>query len=205
MVMTAKMSELYNSFVETYEMNRVIFDIKDIITEFDNVSGVSTGDMLQLGVGAGGYTTDYYVKKGWTLTGVDFSEKMLETFSHTYPTIKTILSDMTKVTLPSESFDVVMAVYALFHTDKNDHKKLFKDIYNWLKPNGWTLFTYAGVDYTGYETFSGYIEFMGIYFYYSHLTEEDLHDALVEVGFKHIYINKRNVAGETFLWVTCGK
>ena len=202
---TDELREIYNRFAEKYDENREIFDMSKIIFDFNKYSGIQKGRLLDLGCGAGSMFTEYYLSKGWEILGVDLSEKMLELSQKNYPQMKTIIGDMTEIDFDNDSFDVIISVYSLFHIQKEKHEALFQNIYKWLTPNGKVLFTYAGVEYTGSETFSGYIEFMGENMFYSHLSQDELLMTLEKLNFKNIDIKKRDIGGETFLWVSMTK
>ncbi len=73
--------------------------------------------VLDLGVGTARLTSELY-GCGMKITGVDFSENMLEVARRKMPNAKLILADLTKgfpTELNGESVDAAMSLYAIHH------------------------------------------------------------------------------------------
>jgi len=196
---------IYDRFAETYEKDRNLFDMTDIIDDFSKRLPCKTGWMLDLGCGAGEPFPACFIAQGWQVTGVDFSSRMLEMAHRYQPDMKTISADISEVDFSDEQFDAVTAIYCLFHIEYQKHEAIFQKIYRWLKPGGLSLFTYATKEYTGAEVFNGYKEFMGEQLFYSHTTPDNLFAALKSIGFTIVSERYREIGGETFLWVTIAK
>ncbi len=203
--MIIETKEAYDRFALIYEQNRGLFDMSEIFHDFYCSLNQSCGHLLDLGCGAGEPVPRMFRDNGWQITGVDFSQKMLELAKIYLPEMNTILADMTELDLPSDTYDAITAIYSIFHTDKSEHPKLFQSMYQSLKSNGKALFTYAGIEYTGNEEFSGIIEFMGESLYYSHLSLSDLRKTLQMIGFTIEQLDHKSIGGETFLWITVRK
>jgi len=203
--MSEEMKQAYNRLAATYDANRGLFDMSSIFRDFFALLGKQKGHLLDLGCGAGEPIPGYFLEKGWQVTGVDFSEKMLELAKRYQAGMKTTLADITSVGFPEAEFDAIISVYVLFHIEKEKHPHVFSNIYKWLKPGGKALFTYAGKEYTGSDTFSGYIEFMEERLFYSHLSPAGLRRVLQDTGFHIHSITRLEIGGETFLWVTVEK
>ncbi len=200
--MPKTLREVYNGFAATYEQNRGLFDMTEVLDHFYNALLVKKGVLLDLGCGAGEPFARFFADKGWQVNGVDFSEKMLTMAAKYVPDMQTVCKDMRDVDFAPQSFDAITAVYSLFHVPKTDHQSLFEKMHRWLKPRGCLLFTYATKEYTGYDEFDGYKEFLGEKLYYSHKTPKDLYKDLINAGFKILSADYRAIGGETFLWVT---
>lgn len=200
--MQKTLREIYNGFASTYEQNRGLFDMTDVINQFYNALEVKKGSLLDLGCGAGEPFARFFVDNSWQVTGIDFSEKMLEMAARFVPEMQTVCKDMREIDFPAQSFDAITAVYSLFHVPKADHQSLFERMHRWLNPKGRALFTYATKEYTGSDEFDGYKEFMGQQLYYSHKTPKALYKDLINAGFKITSTDYRDIGGETFLWVT---
>ncbi|HDR04332.1 MAG TPA: class I SAM-dependent methyltransferase [Candidatus Marinimicrobia bacterium] len=196
---------VYNRFAETYHENRGIFDMSQIFNEFYTIINIDKGRLLDLGCGAGEPIPAMFIEKGWKVTGVDFSPKMIALANFYQPKVMTILSDISEIDFENDQFEAITAVYSLFHLEKEKQSPLFEKIYHWLKCGGKALFTYADQHYTGAESFSGYKEFMGEKLYYSHFTPPELRNILQNIGFEIIREDYREIGGEIFLWMTVGK
>lgn len=199
------LQEIYDRFADTYEKNRNLFDMTDVIADFFQRLPEKPGRLLDLGCGAGEPFPAYFIHRGWRVTGVDFSLRMITLAHHYQPNMKTIFADMTEVDFPDEQFDAVTAIYCLFHVEHEKHWEIFQKIYRWLIPGGRSLFTYATREYTGAEVFNGYKEFMGEQLFYSHTTPDNLFATLKSIGFTIESARYRQIGGETFLWVTIVK
>lgn len=197
--------EIYDRFAQTYDKNRYLFDMTDVMDDFFRRLPSIKGSLLDLGCGAGEPFPAYFIQKEWQVTGVDFSSKMLELAHRYQPAMKTIAADIREVEFPDEQFDAVTTIYCLFHIEYEKHEGIFRKIYRWLKPGGRGLFTYATKAYTGADSFSGYRKFMGERLFYSHTTPEKLREILETIGFKIDAFQYRSIGGETFLWVTIAK
>ena len=179
--MDVKLQDIYDKFADTYEENR------------------------GLGCGAGESFSRFFVERGWTVTGVDSSKRMLELASKYVPEMETIHVDMRQVEFEPGQFDAITAIYSLFHIPSDDHPFLFDRFHRWLSPKGKALFTYATREYTGSNEFDGYKTFMGQELYYSHKSPEELYQILQKSGFSIDSADYRAIGKEMFLWVTVSK
>jgi ubiquinone/menaquinone biosynthesis C-methylase UbiE len=196
---------VYNNFARTYDENRLIFDMSEVFDSFYKSLESTQSSILDLGCGSGEPFSKMFVDRGWEVTGVDFSEEMLKLASRYVPQMKTICSDMCDVKFKDSTFEAITLIYSLFHVPCIEHEELFKRFYNWLKPGGKVLFTYAAKEYTGHDEFNGCITFMEQELFYSHTTPENLFNTLKNIGFKIESDDYKNIGGEIFLWVTISK
>lgn len=203
--MNMTLQEIYDGFADTYEENRNLFDMSEVFDSFYGRLDVETGKLLDLGCGAGESFARLFIDRGWTVTGVDFSKRMVELASKYVPEMETIHADMRQVEFEPNQFDAITAIYSLFHVPSNDHIALFEKFYRWLSPKGKALFTYATKEYTGSNEFDGYKEFLGQELYYSHKSPEKLYAILEQIGFNIESTDYRDIGNEIFLWVTVNK
>jgi len=203
--MDTSLREIYNEFAETYDKNRGLFDMTEVFDSFYERLEIKKGRLLDMGCGAGEPFPRFFIDRGWTVTGVDFSKRMIELASKYVPEMKTICADMREVEFGPDRFATITATYSLFHIPSNDQTALFNKFYRWLCPKGKALFTYATKEYTGSDEFDGYKEFMGQELYYSHKSPDKLYADLKEIGFDIESRDYRDIGNETFLWVTVSK
>lgn len=203
--MKKTLSKIYDQFASEYNDNRDSFDINSIILDFFAEQQVTQGHLLDLGCGCGVPFAKFFCDRGWQVSGVDFSQRMLDLAGKLVPDMRTIHSDIGSVDFEAESFDSVAAIYSLFHIPRDEHSGLFANISRWLKPGGKFLFTYASEEYTGVPRFDGYKAFMSHDLYYSHDTPEEMQDKLRQAGLNPKKIDPKEIAGETFLWVLAEK
>ena len=203
--MSNSLRETYNSFADTYDVNREAFDISEILNLFSSNLESKRGKLLDLGCGAGEPVARYFIDNNWQVTGVDFSERMIELASKYAPKMEAIRGDIREVKFKSNQFDAITASYSLFHIPSELHADLFSKIFEWLKPKGKVLFTYATKEYTGAEVFSGYKKFIDTELYYSHKKPTELFCDLQRIGFNLESQEYHTICNETFLWVTAQK
>jgi SAM-dependent methyltransferase len=203
--MSHELQQIYDRFAETYEKNRNAFDMSEVLEDFRLRLPDRPGFLLDLGCGAGEPFPAYFITRGWQVTGVDFSFRMLEMAHRFQPEMKTIFADIREVEFPDEQFDAVTIIYCLFHIEHENHNAIFQKIHHWLRPGGKLLFTYATKEYTGADIFNGFKKFMGENLFYSHTTPENLSANLQDNGFIIESSRYREIGGETFLWMTVAK
>jgi len=203
--MQNNLQKIYDHFAETYDKNRGLFDMTDVINDFYQRLPAHRGRLLDLGCGAGEPFPAFFIRHGWQVTGVDFSSKMLELAHRYQPDMETVFADVRDVEVPDGQFDAVTAIYCLFHIEYEKHADIFHKIHRWLKPGGKLLFTYATRKYTGCDIFNGYKEFMGEQLFYSHMSPEALRSVLASTGFEVESFMYRDIGGETILWVKVAK
>jgi cyclopropane fatty-acyl-phospholipid synthase-like methyltransferase len=199
------LQEIYDEFATTYDENRGLFDMTAVFDSFYRSLAMEGGAVLDLGCGAGDSFSGLFVDRGWSVTGVDFSARMLELANRYVPQMKTIHADMREVDFGAARFDAITAIYSLFHVPASEHADLFRKFHRWLRTGGKVMFTYATREYTGAEEFEGYKEFLGCRLYYSHKTPEALYADLNSTGFVVDAGDYLDIAGETFLWMTARK
>jgi SAM-dependent methyltransferase len=204
--MTKSLARIYDEFADSYEENRGVFDMTEVFDGFyQRLKSHGKGQVLDLGCGAGEPFAANFIAKGWSVKGVDFSNRMLELAARYVPDMETIHADIRNVDFLPGQFDAVTIIYTLFHLPRDEHVTLFRKILTWLRPGGKLLFTYATREYTGQHEFDGYIEFMGQRLYYSHKRPEQLRTDLEQLGYVIEGWDYRNIGGEIFLWVTASK
>ncbi len=196
---------VYNRFADTYHSNRGNFDISALLDALLAGHCIDHQHLLDLGCGAGEPVASTFLKQGWTVTGVDFSPRMLDLAGTYAPGMIPVCADMRDVNFHAEAFSIITIVYALFHLSAEDHPSLLTHCFDWLAPGGQLLFTYATESYTGQPTFDGMKIFMGESLYYSHREPTTIMAVLNDIGFAIERADNVTLGGETFLWVSARK
>lgn len=203
--MDTPLQDIYDGFAETYEQDRGRSDMTEVLTAFYSGLKVKQGGLLDLGCGAGEPFARWFVDRGWSVTGVDFSQRMLELAAVYVPEMERVEGDIRHVDFAPRRFDAITAVYSLFHLPSGEHEAMFAKLYDWLRPGGKVLFTYATEEYTGSPEFDGHKVFMGQDMYYSHTNPDTLYLMLKAIGFRIESTEYREIGGEVFLWVTVSR
>ena len=90
-----------------------------------------------LDVGCGpGFKTKYIADKGFKVTGIYFSEKMIETAKDNYPNFDFQVVDVYDVGKFETKFDAIFAQAVLLHIPKSRVLKVLMDLKSRLNPNG---------------------------------------------------------------------
>ena len=96
--------------------------------------------VLDVGCGMGEPIAQYFIEKGFKLTGVDASEKLLALALRRYPEMEWLSGDMREINL-TRQYDVIIAFDSFFHLAINDQLKMIERFAVWLKPGGKLLVT----------------------------------------------------------------
>lgn len=203
--MNSDLRAIYDDFSETYDAHRGLFDMSGILHPFFASLGPAPGALLDLGCGAGEPFPRFFLDRAWSVTGVDFSPKMLALAARYAPNMTPLCADMLDVDFPPSRFDALTCIYSLFHVPRARHPELFAKFFRWLRPGGRALFTYASRAYTGADAFEGEMDFMGRRLFYSHWTPDTLRAQLADAGLAVESAPLRDIGGESFLWVTARK
>ncbi|GMQ64861.1 class I SAM-dependent methyltransferase [Vallitalea sp. AN17-2] len=105
--------------------------------------GKNDGEILDLGCGPGLYT-EKLAKKGYTVTGVDFSENSIEYAKNRAKQDNLDVNYICKDYLDldfKEKFDLIIMIYCDFGVLSIEEREVFfKNVYNALKPGGIFIF-----------------------------------------------------------------
>jgi 2-polyprenyl-3-methyl-5-hydroxy-6-metoxy-1,4-benzoquinol methylase len=108
------------------------------------------GKVLDAGCGAG-YAARSLSMRGFAVTGIDVSTKMLELAEQKAPKATLLKMDMRKMKFPPKSFDGVVSLYAIIHVPRRSHRRVLTEFREFLKPNGLLLICTGWGDYVGTE------------------------------------------------------
>ncbi|MDQ3554839.1 MAG: class I SAM-dependent methyltransferase [Chloroflexota bacterium] len=92
-------------------------------------------EVLELGCGAGIPMTAALAEHH-RVTGVDISARQIALATRNVPAATFQHADMAAIDFPGESFDAVVAFYALTHLPRSEQGPLLKRVARWLRPGG---------------------------------------------------------------------
>ena len=135
---------------------------------------------LELGCGPGVPGTQLLAQKCQHVTAIDISEEQLRLarIHVTEINVKFMHGDMTRLRFPSGSFDVVAALYSLFHLSRQHQIDVLKRIYSWLTMGGVLLCSFQAREMDEIEN-----EFLGNRMFNQSLGIEGNLHALRDAGF----------------------
>ena len=160
--------------------------------------------VLDLGCGAGGPTTRALAER-FNVTGVDISAQSIALARQNVLGAQFILSDMTELDLPPDSFDAVAAFYSIIHVPRQEQPALLARIASWLRPGGLLIMT-MGV----HSIQSDYDEdFMGVPMYWSSFDPETNQRLVTQAGLQIVSAQQETEEEDgqpvTFLWIVARK
>lgn len=97
------------------------------------------GHILDLGCGAGEPVGRYMVDKGYYLTGVDVSAKMIMLSRTRFPRHVWLNTDMRSAVM-ARTFEGILAWDSLFHLHHDDQAAMIEKMTRWLESGGALLF-----------------------------------------------------------------
>ena len=98
------------------------------------------GGVLDLGCGMGQPIAQFFIERGYDLTGVDGSTKMIELCQSRFLQAHWIVGDMRHIPL-QKMFDLILAWHSLFHLSQQDQRMMFPKFAAHLNPGGLLAFT----------------------------------------------------------------
>ncbi|MCI0848392.1 MAG: class I SAM-dependent methyltransferase [Chloroflexi bacterium] len=134
--------------------------------------------VLDVGCGTGVPYTRALAQR-FTVTGVDSSSEMIKQARANVPKASFIHGDVMSVEFPPSSFNGAIAFYSVFHLPREEHPKLFRNIYDWLLPGGYFLCTLTRLSEEAYTE----DDFFGVTMYWSNYGLEEYKEILTRVGF----------------------
>lgn len=166
-------------------------DIEDLDV-YDELERLLNPNSMVVDLGAGpGRAYAYFDQKdkGYGYVGLDFSEHMKQNAYDIHGEFPYIVDDIVnmKEYADDETVDAVLSMYTLFHIPKDNLGKLFSDVHDILKLDGYFLFSCQlghGEEYID-EPYLGE-EGDGLT-YMNYLTRKEIQDLLDENGFEEIY------------------
>lgn len=137
-------------------------------------------NILDVGCGPG-RDADYFATKGFRVTGVDLSEKLLEVARARVPQATFCKQDFRRLRFSKQSFDGIWACASLLHLQRNEVLPVLKKIFQLLKSGG-TLFVMVkegeGEGDVAEELSSHLMR------HFTYFQQEGLKDLIQEAGFE---------------------
>lgn len=151
--------------------------------------------ILDLGCGTGEPIAQFFIEKGFKVTGVDGSRKMIALCKKRFPNERWIISDMRDINL-RQQFDAILAWHSFFHLDHDSQRKMFKIFELHIKPGGVLAFT------SGDEEGEVWSDNGGQQLYHASLSTEEYNKLLKDSSFKVLVHKIRDPeCGEATVWV----
>lgn len=152
--------------------------------------------ILDLGCGTGRPIAEYFISKGFSVTGVDGSQKQINKAQENLPTLIAIHQDMRELNV-NKTFDCIIAWHSYFHLPKEDQRKMFNLFHKHIKPGGILVFT-SGTNESEQWSDNG-----GEMLYHASLNTSEYHALLSEHQFTVICHKVKDPdCGNATIWVS---
>jgi SAM-dependent methyltransferase len=165
----------YDLISDWYSRNRDartgVADVERVLAEIP-----PGAEVLDVGCGDGRPIALMLERRGYFVTGIDSSERMLEKFRRNLPSCRALLGDIADAELPERKFALIVCWGCLFHLDREAQMRALKSFTRALAAGGRLLFT-SGKDQ---GEVSGTMD--GVRFHYVSLGVAGYDDALHALG-----------------------
>lgn len=190
-----KVYESYDEIVQWFDDARTKTLMESEYLNLIAKSVPAAGAILDLGCGTGEPIAQFFIDKGFKITGVDGSKKMIELCKKRFPDERWIVCDMREVNL-QEQFDAILAWHSFFHLDQNSQREMFKIFESHIKPNGILAFT------SGEEEGEVWSDNGGQQLYHASLSTSEYETLLKAASFSILIHKVRDPeCGEATVWV----
>lgn len=195
--MKDKVREGYEAgdYESEYREDREIRDIE--LKFFDEIFELSNGEeVLDLGCGTGAPFDLFLSEKDYSITGVDLAENHVQKARENIPEGHFIREDFFNLDLESDSFDIIVSFYAIFHIPREDHLELLQKMNTWLNEDGAILITMGASEMDMMEGDIGGEEML----WSSYSPKKNL-EIVKEAGFEIVKSYEEDWREETHLWI----
>src|SRR4029079_2833176 len=190
-----KVYESYEEIVHWFDEARTKTLMESAYLNLIVKSVPAGGSVLDLGCGTGEPIAQFFIDKGFKVTGVDGSKKMIELCKRRFPSEQWIVSDMRDINL-KQKFDVVLAWHSFFHLDHDSQRKMFERFSEHTKLGGVLAFT------SGEEEDEVWSDNGGQKLYHASLSTSEYQSLLKAALFKVLIHKVRDPeCGEATVWV----
>lgn len=188
----------YDSIYHLYHQHRDIHKIDQELKSFVEKLPIK-GLVLDAGVGAGVPGSQFLIKHGLEVIGVDISKKMIQLAKTNVPEAQYYEMDIRNLEFPAEKFDGVMSLFTLFHIPKSQHSLVLKEFYRILKLGGKLMIN------SGIHESEGITGFFGVPMYWSSNSPDKLKEIIDQIGFKIEFEGILERGGELQYWIFAEK
>jgi ubiquinone/menaquinone biosynthesis C-methylase UbiE len=194
--------EGYNRIANTYlEARNTDSGDVALLYEFMDLLEPDT-KVLDAGCGAGVPITQILVARNYDVVGVDFSTTQIELAKQNLPTAEFLCEDLTKLSLPDNTFGGIVSYYAIIHIPREEHCQILQKFYTLLKAQGVALLC-LGCEHLIDDIAE---DFLGARMYWSHYDTKTYNEMLTTIGFtilwaKHVGDESCGGSGHLFVLV----
>lgn len=186
-----KMGETYHNFRDNEKFNSELEKFAKLLPSF--------GYVLDAGCGVGIPVSRFLTKKGFKVTGIDISSKMIALTKQNIPKATFYQKNIFTLDFPDNSFDGIICVYTLWHIPRADHSFIIENFHRMLKDNGILVIN------TGIFESDGMSDFFGEPMLWSSNNPNKTLEFVKEAGFSIIFEGALKRGGEIQYWIFAKK
>ncbi len=153
-----------------------IIQLKDLLEKIPRKVRI-----LDAGCGFGKPVAKFLSQKGYQVTGIDISSKLISQARKSTPKAKFKIMSMYDLKFPARTFNAIVSFFALLHLEKSKVQRIFKNFNKILKDRGYLLFS------VNRGKKEGYFEFLGKKVFFSEFTKKEIEEILRRSGFRIIW------------------
>ncbi len=190
-----KVHKDYNQVAEWFDKHRSRDGYEKKYLDMVCVKIPSGGTILDLGCGMGEPVTQYLIQKGYEVTGVEGSGKLITMARDRYPHTEFVYVDIRFIDF-NRTFDAIILWHSFFHLSGSDQKNMFPVFTKHLKPGGILLFT------SGPQAGEVWSDNGGIDMYHVSLSADDYKWQLQEYHFTLLeHVVEDPECGDATVWI----
>ncbi len=190
--------ESYDKMGERYHNSRNNEKFNSELKKFSSLLP-NSAEVLDAGCGVGRPTSEFLVNKGFNVTGVDISKKMVELAKVNVPSATFYQKNILTLDFPDNAFDGIICVYTLWHIPREEHSKIFDNFHRMLKQNGILVIN------TGIYESEGISRFFGERMLWSTNDPKKTLSSVQELGLEIIFEGILALGGEQQYWIFARK
>jgi SAM-dependent methyltransferase len=177
-MVTDPTQQFYESHAAEYESNTRNLQPDELIDLFIKRLPAN-GTVLDLGC-AFGRDCLTFAKRGFRVTGLDYSAPLLQRAMELVPQATFLRQDFRRLTLDASAFDGIWAYTSLLHVEKRLLPHILTSLHRSLKPHG---ILGVGLREGEGEGMIADARYEGAKKYYAFFTEQEFHKYLTKAGF----------------------
>jgi len=176
-------------------------DNQKFIPQLEQLSELlpSSGQVLDAGCGVGKPTSEFLTKRGFNVTGVDISKKMIDLAKVNVPDARFYQRNILTLDFPDSTFDGVVCVYTLWHIPRMNHPTIIRNLHRMLKDDGILVLN------TGIHESEGMSAFFGEPMLWSTNDPKKTLEVVKELGSHIIHEGILTLGGERQYWIFAKK
>ncbi|NHJ40571.1 MAG: class I SAM-dependent methyltransferase [Asgard group archaeon] len=186
-----KMGETYHNFRDNEKFNNELEKFADLLPV--------SGNVLDAGCGVGIPVSKFLVRRGFKVTGIDISRKMIDLAKQNVPEATFYQKNILTLDLPGNSFDGIICVYTLWHIPRAEHSFIISNFHRMIKENGLLVIN------TGVFESEGMSEFFGEPMLWSNNNPKKTLNYVIDAGFSIIFEGVLKRGEEMQYWIFAKK